>query len=302
VTRVVVFFALFSCCCSRQNPLHVDRTSLPADGVSTFQLNAPVTVREGARYVRLEPGNRARSTILPGRFVLEGDTGTLALNTRPVEADSAHDGTPDYLRLDSPADQSAFRDWFTFLAEVQFFRTPLPREINDCAALIRYSYREALSIHNDAWIAAAHLPEIPPFRPIDKYAYPATLLGANLFRIRPGEYSAADIGNGSFAQFADAKTLLRFNTHLVGRNLDQAEPGDILWFHQLSQQMPFHTMIFLGPSKIDHTPGPYVVYHTGPNGVMRRIATPELLTHPDPQWRPFPSNSNFLGVYRWNIL
>jgi uncharacterized protein len=259
-------------------------------------------MREGPRYVRLEPGNRARTTILPGRVVLAGDTGTVALVTTPVEVDSAHDGTPDYLRLDSAADQSAFRDWFTFLAEVQYFRTPLPREINDCAALIRYSYREALSIHNDAWIAAARLPEVPPFRTIDKYSYPATPLGANLFRIRPGEYSAADIGNGAFAQFADAKTLLRFNTHLVSRNLEQAEPGDILWFHQLSQQLPFHTMIFLGPSKIDQTPGPYVVYHTGQNGVMRRIATRELLAHPDPQWRPFSSNSNFLGVYRWNIL
>jgi uncharacterized protein YfaT (DUF1175 family) len=28
----------------------------------------------------------------------------------------------------------------------------------------------------------------------------------------------------------------------------------------------------------------------------------DLLHHPDPRWRPEPSNPNFLGVYRWNIL
>jgi hypothetical protein len=26
------------------------------------------------------------------------------------------------------------------------------------------------------------------------------------------------------------------------------------------------------------------------------------MQHPDPRWRPTPSNPNFLGVYRWNIL
>jgi uncharacterized protein YfaT (DUF1175 family) len=66
--------------------------------------------------------------------------------------------------------------------------------------------------------------------------------------------------------------------------------------------MPFHTMVYVGASQLDHTAGPYVVYHTGPGGEMRRVTVAELLHHPDPQWRPFPANSNFLGVYRWNIL
>jgi len=26
------------------------------------------------------------------------------------------------------------------------------------------------------------------------------------------------------------------------------------------------------------------------------------LHHPDARWRPLPENTNFLGVYRWNIL
>ena len=49
-----------------------------------------------------------------------------------------------------------------------------------------------------------------------------------------------------------------------------------------------------------------VVYHTGPvgkkPGEMRRARLEELLHHPSPRWRPVEGNSNFLGVYRWNIL
>jgi len=49
-----------------------------------------------------------------------------------------------------------------------------------------------------------------------------------------------------------------------------------------------------------------VVYHTGPigdaPGEMRRLAISELLQHPSPRWRPVAGNSNFLGVFRWNIL
>jgi uncharacterized protein YfaT (DUF1175 family) len=64
----------------------------------------------------------------------------------PAVTDWAGDGTPVFLRLDTERDQRAFRRWFTFLAEVQYFVKPpdRPIEIKDCAALIRYAYREAL--------------------------------------------------------------------------------------------------------------------------------------------------------------
>src|SRR5437870_4563904 len=32
------------------------------------------------------------------------------------------DGTPEFLRLDGEADRRAFRHWFTFLAESQYYR------------------------------------------------------------------------------------------------------------------------------------------------------------------------------------
>src|SRR5438270_266504 len=77
-------------------------------------------------------------------------------------ADREGDGTPDFLRLNGD-DAAAFRQWFTFLAEVQYYRSDLPREIDDCAALIRYACREALSRHDDAWAARVKLPLLPPY-------------------------------------------------------------------------------------------------------------------------------------------
>src|SRR5437879_841669 len=60
-------------------------------------------------------------------------------------ADRFGDGTPDFLRLDSPEDRDSFRRWFAVIAEYQALRPDkeLPTEINDCAALIRYAYRNA---------------------------------------------------------------------------------------------------------------------------------------------------------------
>lgn len=300
--RATAALFLLVTACTPAPHLQSDRTSAPADGASLFHLNRAATIRSGARFAHVESPTLIRAAVLPGRITLASGPSTLILTTTPLDTDSARDGTPDFLRLDTPTDQSAFRRWFTYLAEAQFFRQPLPREIDDCAALIRYSYREALSVHNDAWIAAARLPELPAIPQVAKYTYPFTPLAANLFRIRLGEYASSDPTNGAFASFADAETLLRFNAHLVSRNVDQAEPGDILFYRQIAPHMPFHTMIYLGASQLDNTPGPYVVYHTGPHGEVRRPALAELQRHPDPRWRPFPANSNFLGVYRWNIL
>jgi uncharacterized protein YfaT (DUF1175 family) len=70
--------------------------------------------------------------------------------------------------------------------------------------------------------------------------------------------------------------------------------------------MPFHSMIFLGPSQIGKDAGRYLVYHTGPDaggpGEIRRPTLDELRRFPEPDWRPLPENPRFLGVFRWNIL
>jgi hypothetical protein len=249
--------------------------------------------------------------------------------TAPVRAGAAEasidwhdrfaDGTPDFLRLDSPPDQEAFRRWFTLIAEYQALRPPadVPGEIDDCAALLRYSYRNALRDHNAAWVQENGI--VPPsaLPSIEKYRYPMTPLGSGLFRVRPGPFRAEDAKNGAFAEFADAKTLKDFNAYFLSRDVRVARPGDILFFRQLEQDSPFHSMIFVGRSQWQSGGGPerassesgaddFLVYDTGPigkaRGEMRRMRLAELLRYPSPRWRPVPGNSNFLGVYRWNIL
>jgi uncharacterized protein YfaT (DUF1175 family) len=254
-------------------------------------LQAPVTPAQ----VQLHLHWRHRTLLVPVTFLFD-------------PSDSYGDGTPDLLRLHTAQDRQAFRAWFTSIADAQADQPRLPPEIDDCAALLRFAYREALHRHDENWLN--NHPTEAPLPSIRQYAYPQTPLGANLFRVRPGPFLSADIHNGSFAQFADAQTLMTRNTYLVGRDLRLARPGDLIFYRQLDQDSPydvpgaphyhspFHSMIFCGAKG--------VVYHTGPiangKGEMRRLLLSDLLHHPDARWRPLPENENFLGVYRWNIL
>jgi uncharacterized protein YfaT (DUF1175 family) len=215
--------------------------------------------------------------------------------------DAFRDGTPGFLRLNSVSDRQNFRRWFTLIAERQAFANPLPKEINDCAALLRYSYREAMRRHDAAWATDLNLGGLPAGPDIVKYRYPHTPLGPKLFRTRQGEVTAADVTDGTFAEFADVKTLVMDNAHSISRDIHRAQPGDLIFYRQPEQRSPFHSMIFVGHSNF--TSGDdWVVYHTGSDGEMRRMQLQSLLNHPDPRWRPVAGNPNFLGVYRWNIL
>lgn len=217
--------------------------------------------------------------------------------------DSFGDGTPDFLRFSDPADQAAFRRWFTLIAEYQAIRpeSEVPPEITDCASLLRYAYREALMRHDENWYATAGIEVAAPPGEIRAWTYPHTPLGANLFRVRPGPFQPGDITDGAFAQFADAKTLVTRNAFFVSRDVRAALPGDLLFYRQFGQSSPWHSMIVIRVGRTAE-----VVYDTGLDhgrpGQLRRVALAELLDHPEPQWRPVPSNPNFLGVYRWNIL
>jgi len=223
-------------------------------------------------------------------------------------SDFAGDGTPDFLRLEDPSDRRAFAGWFTFLAEAQHYLAPSdrPREINDCAALVRFACREALRRHDGVWAAGLNLPMAPALMTVQKYQYPATPLEARLFRVAPGPFTPADLSSNAFAEFADAETLLRRNCHFITRDVRRAAPGDLLFYRQVEQDLPFHVMIHVGASHFESGPRAWVVYHTGPlegaPGEIRRPALEELLSHPLPRWRPLRGNANFLGVYRWNIL
>lgn len=229
------------------------------------------------------------------------------VRSRPPYEDSFRDGTPDFLRLDTPVDREAFRGWFTAIAEYQTLRpaSDLPAEVSDCAALLRYAYRGALHRHTTEWLSENKAEALAYLPSVRKYAYPHTPLGASLFRVRP---VAEGQSSSSFAEFADARTLWQLNTFFVSRDVRLAHSGDLLFFRQLEQSSSYHSMITIGRSHFTHDPGgeDVLVYHTGPigkqPGEMRRTTVRELLEHPSPRWRPVLGNSNFLGVYRWNIL
>ena len=247
-----------------------------------------------------------RSQVTPGtRFLTlqyRGAAISVPIHFVPDASDRFGDGTPDFLRLHSAADRENFRAWFTTLADAAAGLSPvrLPDEVDDCAALLRWCYRNALHAHDEAWQTTMPMDALPPLASVAQYAYPLTPLGANLFRVHSGAYAAEDAANGAFAQFADAKTLWQRNTFFVTRDVRAARPGDLLFYRQLEQNSPYHSMILTGPGH------DWAVYHTGPigegPGEVRRVALDDLLRHPDIRWRPLVENSNFLGVYRWNIL
>jgi uncharacterized protein len=256
---------------------------------------------------------RVRAGILPGRISLRVQSPGYETSTADITAvadlrDWAQDGTPDFLRLDDDHDQREFRHWFTYLAEAQYFQSPAarPAEIDDCAALIRYAYREALRAHDSGWADSLRLPLVPAFESVAKYQYPFTPLRAALFRVTPGPFREADLGNEAFLQFADAQTLWRYNTHPIGRDLRSALPGDLLFFRQGGEHVTFHSMIYLGPSQLQKDRNRYVLYHTGPTGKdageIRRLTVEDLLAFPQAEWRPVVGNPSYLGVARWNIL
>ena len=237
--RFVLLALLLSLAVWRFRPSHkpqitiqADRTSLPADGASVAHLTvcsddraaAPdLTVRSGRYSARVEqsrfeaPCTKAvvRSGVMPGTATLGSSHAEIILTFTPVNGLA--------LNLDTD-DETRFRRWFTYLAEAQYFRMPkeLPAEINDCAALIRFAYREALRSHEGGWAESLGLRPAPSYPAVRKYEYPHTPLGANLFAV----------GDMEYGEFADAKTLRARNTHPVSRDLERAKPGDIFFFVQ----------------------------------------------------------------------
>ena len=136
----------------------------------------------------------------------------------PVLQDSFGDGLPDALRLDEAADRERFRRWFSILAEMQYYypNAEAAREVDDCAALIRYAFHEALRRHDGEWRRRFASPVELPFEDVEKYSYPHTPFGPGLFRARGGPLSLSDLEDGTFRQFADAETL-RSEERRVGK-------------------------------------------------------------------------------------
>jgi uncharacterized protein YfaT (DUF1175 family) len=200
------------------------------------------------------------------------------------------------LRLADQSDRSAFRSWFVLLADLQFEqRAP---EVTDCAALVRFAFRESLRAHTPEWARRVALPFTPTF-PDVRSAPKADRDGWPLFRVSTGTPAR-------YAEFADARTLVRLNARSLGRDPHALQPGDLLYFHQPGQQQPDHLMVFVGRSFFDPDADDWLVYHTGPSddgpGEVRKVRLRDLQQHPSPRWRPLVTNRQFVGIFRLSPL
>jgi uncharacterized protein YfaT (DUF1175 family) len=246
---------------------------------------------------------------LPEHARTSTPTSPVANSIHSVSLDSDHDGIPDAAELQSFMDRENFRQWFTAIAEAQFYRLNEQWNVEqrDCSGLVRFAWREALRRHDRVWfqkMGAGYTPIAPD---VARYSLEQGPLGERLFRSDFGSYKDGDLSDGTFSEFADARTLKSFNTKFVSRDRHQAQPGDLLFFYQpWVQKFPYHVMIFLGGSKSGNQPEGSVVYHTGSSptddGTMKKVALSVLDHHPNKRWRPVESNTNFLGYYRLKIL
>lgn len=200
------------------------------------------------------------------------------------------------VRLADDSDRAAFRSWFVLLADAQFER-PSP-EVTDCAALIRFAFREALRTHDGEWRRRVTLPSTPTFPDVRSAPRPSAG-GWPLFL-------TARSPQPLYGQFADARTLVSLNTRSLGRQTSALQPGDLLYFQQPSQAQPDHLMVFVGRSFFDPDARDWVVYHTGPldqgPGEVRKVRLRDLARHPSPRWRPVADNPHFAGVFRLALL
>jgi uncharacterized protein YfaT (DUF1175 family) len=209
-------------------------------------------------------------------------------------------GTHAQVRLTDASDRAALRAWFVLLADAQFYQ-PTP-DVTDCAALVRHALREAFRPHTPDWLRQTALP-VAQVHP-DVRVKPAIVSGGGfgLFRVPPLT-DAAGAEHARYAEFADAKTIVRLNATPLGRDLAALRPGDLIYFRQPSQRAPDHLMVFVGRSAFEAEGADWIVYHTGDDpGEVRKVRLAVLLEHPVARWRPLAANGNFVGIFRLHLL
>jgi uncharacterized protein YfaT (DUF1175 family) len=102
------------------------------------------------------------------------------------------------------------------------------------------------------------------------------------------------LADGSRGAYVGALELVQENAAFVGKDVNLAQPGDLLFFDQGDDQ---HLMVWTGW---------YVAYHTGRNdrgdNGLRAVSLRDLMAWRDTRWQPAAQNPNFLGVYRLRFL
>ncbi|HYV03278.1 MAG TPA: DUF1175 family protein, partial [Blastocatellia bacterium] len=195
-------------------------------------------------------------------------------------------------------------------AEIQYYQLSdqWNADQRDCAGLARFALREALRRHDRPWfqkMGQGYETVAPDVAGFDLDHNP---LNEKIFRTDFGSFHQSDLRNGRFSEFADGRTLRNFNSVFVSRDRREAQPGDLLFFHQpWVQKYSYHVMIFAGEARrAGEGAADWVVYHTGASpsdeGTVKKVRLAVLDHHPDKRWRPVESNKNFLGFYRLKIL
>ena len=185
-------------------------------------------------------------------------------------------------RLDA-SETRVFRAWFVRIVQEQLRQGPSPRwQQQDCAGLVRFAANEALKVHDAAWLRSMGLS--------NQYLPPESALSGAERRLAQQWQQ----GGGRQGPYVDAIKLIQHNADAVSRDVNQARPGDLLFFDQGDDQ---HLMIWMGR---------YLAYHTGSaragdNG-LRAVSLSNLMQWKDTRWIPDPANPNFVGVFRLRFL
>lgn len=193
---------------------------------------------------------------------------------------------PEAVRLDA-AQSAAFRAWFVRIVDEQLRQGPTPRWVQrDCAGLVRFAVVEALRPHDARWLNANGMQGEASARRL-----PPELSLTPEQRALGQRWTRAD---GSTGAYASALALVQGNSRFVARNVNLAQPGDLLFFDQGDDQ---HLMIWMGRS---------LAYHTGTvtrddNG-LRSVSLSRLMQWNDTRWQPHDGNPNFIGIFRFAFL
>ncbi|MCG5078399.1 DUF1175 family protein [Paraburkholderia sp. RG36] len=191
---------------------------------------------------------------------------------------------PDAL---TPEQSTIFRAWFVRIVDQQVRRGPTPRWTQrDCAGLVRFAAMEALREHDARWLKANGMTSAG-----DASRLPPELQLSPQQRALANRWTRID---GSVGAYASAIALIQRNSRFVSRDVNQALPGDLLFFDQGDDQ---HLMIWLDR---------YIAYHTGTvtptDSGLRAVAVSDLMQWKDSRWQPFDGNPNFVGVFRFAFL
>ncbi len=227
----------------------------------------------------------ARRTWL-ARAALACITASLAPYAKYACALTSTTALPDPDAL-SPQQSAAFRAWFVRIVDQQMRRGPTPRWTQrDCAGLVRFAVGETLKPHDSKWLRANGMTSLA-----DTSSMPPELQLSASQRTLSNRWTQLD---GSTGAYASAIALIQRNSRFVSKDLNQALPGDLLFFDQGDDQ---HLMIWLDR---------YIAYHTGtvtPTDTgLRAVAVSDLMQWKDSRWQPLDGNPNFVGVFRLDFL